>query len=148
MGLLAVVDRIVAQVPVPSGTARDTAAAAPSPFEAGTLYGWATQEIREPTGDATIERGDFAVRLAITVAAAEDPGQPRDRTVSVALEAAAEDIAAWVVANRIGPALDDGTHLWGHLRVARIEPDAIRGDAYRGHFIDLTGWRFIDTEEA
>lgn len=143
MGMLAVVDRIVADVPVPTGTTRDGAASMPSPFLADTLYGWPLVEARRPTGD--LDRSDFGVRLALIASAPEGPGLLRSREVSELLDDGSDAIAAWVLANRIGPTVGD-VSLWGQLRVARIDHDALRLTDARGVLIDLAGWRFIEED--
>lgn len=143
MTLLPIVDAIRANVPVPDDTVRDDSGAAPIPYEPGCLYVWGRTDVRTQTGDGSMERSDFNVRLAITVPAFETAEMPRDRSVTEALDRALGAISAWVIGHR---ATSPSGDLWGLLRIASIDHEAIRGPEYRGALVDLTGWRFIETE--
>ena len=143
MSLLPIVDAIRANVPVPDDTERDDSGATPIPYLPGYLYAWGRNDARAQTGEGSMERSDFALRVAITVPAFETAQVGRDREATVALEAAVSGIAGWVLAHRATSPAGD---LWGLLRVVLIDYEAIRGPEYRGALLDIAGWRFIETE--
>lgn len=142
MSLLPICDAISGNVPVPDGTDRDDSGAAPIPYQPGALYVWARTDVRTPESPET-ERSVFNLRLALTTPAFETGQVPRDRSVTETLEAAMDLIEAWVKQNSTTSPTGD---LWGQLRIASIDYEAIRGPEYRGVLADLTGWRFIETE--
>lgn len=138
MSLLAVVDKIVAEVTAPAGITRDDTGADPSPYAADTLYGWPVVDRFVPTGTGGMDEGRFLMRLAITVAAAEGPGLVRERSASEALDAAVDGVRSWVAAHR------SSSGLWESLQVDAANHDDIRGEGYRGVRLDLSGYRLME----
>ena len=136
MGMLDVVDTIVAAVTVPTGTTRDGTGARPAEYEPDTLYGWSVSDRRAVEGDGTVDDSRFQVILALTVASAEDADTGRDRTVSETLDDAADVIAEWVREHR-------ANELWHHLQVDAIDFDALHGFDYRAVRITLSGMREV-----
>lgn len=138
MGLLAIVDAIVADVPIPDGTVRDITGADPSPYEAGMLYGWPSVDRFVPDGTGGMDEARFTLRLAVCVDAAEGPGLPRDRDVSEVLDAAVVAIRGWVAGHRASGGL------WEWLQLDAANYDDIRGSDYRGVRLDLSGYRELE----
>ena len=133
-----IVDAIREAVPIPTGIERDDSGAEPIAYGPDRLYAWAGTEQRVEEGTGRIDRGDFTVMLALTVASDEaDSGIP-DRDTSLALDDGVDAIAAWVRDHRTDP-----TDLWEDLAVSGIEYSGLRGFEHRGHRMTLAGYRLI-----
>jgi hypothetical protein len=133
------VDALVAVVPIPTGAVRDTSCAEPIKYEADRVYGWPMPEtfVEE---SPEMDRDNFTVAIAVTASSTEDSTQVPDRTVSLALGAAADAITDWVRGNR-----QDHAHtpqLWDDLQ-ARVMWPGLRGFGWRGVRVELSGYRFV-----
>lgn len=136
MAMLPIVDAIRATVPVGAATTRDTTGSRPAEYWPDMLYVWPGTDRRVVEGDGTVDDSRFTVEIAYTMATDENPDTGRDRTVSEALDAAADDIAEWVRANR-------ANELWHHLQVEQIDHDELKGLEHRGVRMTLSGMREV-----
>lgn len=138
--MMPVVDAIVAGVPIPDGVIRDDAGAEPLEFASDLLYGWADSESLTEDGDGSIDRSDFVVMLALTVASTDQAAGLASRATSVALDDAVTAIGTWVRAHRADVS---NPPLWEDLQVSATQYAGLRGFEYRGHQMRLVGYRHI-----
>lgn len=132
--VLALVDEVVAGVPIPSGATRNDDAAPPIHRQPKTLYGWAVSDTYDlaGTGDGSLDESTVAVRLEYCHApAGEEASWDRDRQVSSDLDTAAGDIVAWFRAGH-----RKGTTYESAL-VTQVLLDTVRTLDFRGFAVEL-----------
>jgi len=137
MGLLAIVDQLRDELPVPDGVTRDATGHRPARFDAGRLYVWPVSDARKPEGDGSIDKSAFSLGLALTLATDEASEEVRERAISVALDDAGDAIAAWVRDHRADELL------WDNLQVDAYDYAALHGLEHRGITMEISGEREV-----
>jgi len=137
--LLPIVDAVGALITLPSTMTLDTSGAAPPTYAPGILYLWPRSQQPRPEGDGSVDMTTFRIRAAWSVAGqGEGMGQTRLRSISDALDEGVRVISQAVRGNRTSA-------LWRSLEVEEITYDAVVTFDCRAAWVDITGWRFVNT---
>lgn len=132
--VLAVVDEVVAGVPIPAGATRNDDAAPPIHRQPKTLYGWSVDDTYSAsgTGDGSLDESTVRMRLEYCASpAGEEASDSRDRATSVALDNAAGAVVAYFRhGHRTGTTYESAL-------VERVTLDTVRTLDFRGFAVEL-----------
>jgi hypothetical protein len=137
--LLPVIDGFMATVTA-IGMTKDATGTLPAEYKPDTIYAGPVSQTQRLTSTSTEGEVWFNFRVAWSASnKGEDGGKLRLRTVSDAVDNGVVTISAAVLANpgHVG--------LWDWLQVSQVVHDAFGQFNCRGAYIDLTGYRVINT---